>query len=446
MKKELDFNEFNATDFETWKSRVMKELGDKPYDSLVWNMGDGIEVPPYFTSYTPRYERFEKSIKEWGSGQSIFFTTEKDTNQRILRSLMGGTNYIFLHVEENASIHFKTLFEGIHLEYIRVQFEGKGVDSNFINGFIAYLKEENIDVDKTSGSFDSESADRISSQDLKARINAFSQLKKKWRVFGINAGKIHRKGGSIVQTLAYAAAETNEWVKKLIEEKILIDDISAMITCNFETGSAYFPEIAKYRAFRSLYANVISAYSPVHSCTLNAFVVATSSTYLQTTLDIHNNLLRGTSQAMSAIIGNVDAAIVTSYNALLEKNDDEALRWSRNILHLLREESYFCEMEDVSKGSYYIEFLTDELTEKSWSMFQWIEELGGLNSAWDAFDEKVHLTKQMLEESIDFGDKIIIGVNKFVDNKQLKNPVKLNHEKYLVVSVESALRGGENEN
>lgn len=446
MKKELDFQDFKACDFETWKARVMKELGEKPYESLIWNIGDGIDVPPYFTSYQPRFQRFEKSVKEWGIGQQLIYSSEKETNQLMIASLMGGANHISLAFEKNEKINFKILFENVHLEYISVHFEGKGIDANFINDFVSFMKAENISIENTSGSFNSDSADKISDSELKVRCDVFSQLKKKWRVFGINASKIHRKGGSIVQCLSYATAETNEWIQKLSSQKLLIDDISAMITCYFETSSSYFPEIAKYRAFRTLYANVISAYSPVHSCTLNPFVIASTSTYLQSTLDIHNNLLRSTSQAMSAIIGNVDVSYAASYNSLVQSNDEDALRWSRNIMHLLREESYFCELEDVSKGSYYIEYLTDELTEKSWEMFLWIEELGGLNSAWDAFDEKVHLSKQMLEESIDFGDKVIVGVNKFVDNHQLKKEVSLKSEKYLVASVESALRGGLDEN
>ncbi|MEZ4798401.1 MAG: methylmalonyl-CoA mutase family protein [Flavobacteriales bacterium] len=446
MKKELDFQDFKATDFDTWKSRVMKELGEKPYESLIWNIGDGIEVPPYFTSYQPRFQRFEKSIKEWGSGQRINFSSEKETNQIMLNSLMGGANHLSISFENNEKINFKTLFENVHLDYISVHFDGKGIHANFMNDFAAFMMNENVAIENTSGSFNSASADKISDTELKVRSEVFFQLKKKWRVFGVNATKIHKKGGSIVQCLTYAVAETNEWIQKLTSQKLLVDDISAMIACYFETSSSYFPEIAKYRAFRTLYANVISAYSPVHSCTLNPYVVASTSTYLQTTLDIHNNLLRNTSQAMSAIIGNVDVSIVSSYNSLLESNDEDALRWSRNIMHLLREESYFCELEDVSKGSFYIEYLTDELAEKSWEMFQWIEDLGGLNKAWDAFDEKVHLSKQMLEESIDFGDKVIVGVNKFVDKLQLKKEVSLKNENYLVACVESALRGGQDEN
>ena len=420
MKTKLDFNEFPPSTFEDWKGQVVKELKDKPYESLDWEIEGGWKTNPYFKSYHSKYPRVSRIQKDWGIGQVISYTTEKETNQQILSSLNLGVNAIFIQFEQSQKISWDVLLDGVFLEFIDLHFKGKGVDNSMIKSFIEYLKHKTSEIDKTSGSFDSPSIEKFSKEEIKEREQFFGELSGKWQVFTVHADKIHNKGGSIIQSLGYALAEGNETLHRIISEaSTTIDKAAAMVRFQFATSSSYFPEIAKYKAFRFLWSEVVNAYQPVHSCSINTKVDGFGSLYLQAAADQHNNMLRSTTQAMSAIVGDVDNVVPLAFDHFSNHPSSESNRWASNILHLLREESYLLEISNVTDGAYYIEQLIDSLCEYAWELFQEIENKGGISNAWEFFNSKMTEFKNTQIEKVKSGETPILGVNKYPNKKDI---------------------------
>ncbi len=427
MKTNLDFNEFPASTFEDWKGQVVKELKDKTYESLEWEIENGWNTPPYLKSYQTKYPRVSRTQKDWEIGQVVFFTSEKETNQSILSALNLGVNAIYLQFEDSQKISWDILLEGIFLEYIQLHVKGKGVDNSMIKSFIEFLKHKTSDIDKTSGSFDSPSIEKFSKEEIKEREQFFGELAGKWQVFTVHADKIHNKGGSIIQSLAYALAEGNETLHRIISEaSTTIDKASAMVRFQFATSSSYFPEIAKYKAFRFLWSEVVNAYQPVHACSIHTKIDGFGSLYLQAAADQHNNMLRSTTQAMSAIVGDADTVVPLAFNHFSNQTSPESNRWASNILHLLREESYLSELSNATDGAYYIEQMIDSLCDKAWQLFQEIEKNGGISQAWDFFNSKMMEFKNSQIEKVKSGEITILGVNKYPNKKETITPSLLN--------------------
>jgi methylmalonyl-CoA mutase len=427
MKTKLDFNEFPPSTFEDWKGQVVKELKDKPYESLDWEIEDGWKTPPYLKSYNAKFPRISRIQKDWEIGQVISFTTEKETNQHILSSLNLGVNALFIQFEQSQKISWDVLLEGVFLEYITIHFKGKGVENSMIRTFIEFLKHKTDEIEKTSGSFDSPSIEKISKDEIQEREQFFGELEGKWQVFTVHADKIHNKGGSIIQSLGYALSEGNETLHRIISEaSTTIDKASAMVRFQFATSSSYFPEIAKYKAFRFLWSEVVNAYQPVHECSVNTKIDGFGSLYLQAAADQHNNMLRSTTQAMSAIVGDVDTVVPLAFDQFSNHPSSESNRWASNILHLLREESYLSELSNATDGAYYIEQLIDSLCSNAWKLFQELESNGGISQAWELFNSKMMEFRNSQIEKVKSGEIPILGVNKYPNKKEIIDSKVLN--------------------
>jgi methylmalonyl-CoA mutase len=240
----------------------------------------------------------------------------------------------------------------------------------------------------------------------------------RFRMVTIDAASVHEQGGSLVQELSWALVAGHSNLVSLMESGVTIDEASACMQFNFATGSSYFPQIAKLRAFRWMWKRVIEAYNPVHACSVNTFIHASTSCYLQTAKDKHNNLLRATTQTMSAYVGGANSVSVLPYNAGMQGADEPALRWSRNIQQLLLEESYLAQFKSAADGAYYIEELTGQLVQAAWKQFQVMDSKAskhGLDSVWQEHRAAILSFAQGQQELVKEGKRIIVGVNRYVN-------------------------------
>jgi methylmalonyl-CoA mutase len=239
-----------------------------------------------------------------------------------------------------------------------------------------------------------------------------------FRVFVVDAAHVHEQGGNPIQEIAFALTEGHAFLVRCMEAGWSIDDASALIQFNFATGSSYFAEIAKYRAFRWAWKSIIEQYKPQYGCSTNTHISASTSRYYQTAKDVHNNLLRATTQAMSAVIGGVNSLMVVPYNSHSVDADGTALRLARNIHQLLTEESYFESYRSAASGSHYIEQLTGKVIHAGWSTFQRWDVIRA-EAGKDAFDTQWSLeTAQVAEQAqtaLAEGKRIMVGVNKYVN-------------------------------
>ena len=414
----LDFQEFPATSLEDWKKLVSKELGEKPLESLQWNTGLGFSSDAYYTG--PVKATNIGNRKPWEIAQYL----HDSDNQIALDCLSGGAQSLVWAREPQS---LDSALKGIFLTYISSHFSGMKNAVDFNHTWLAYLQANGYDSKQINGSlaFDAflQGADEAS---IIALATSFKHNYSLFRVLAANADAWHNKGASPVVELAYALAAGNEYLHVLTQNGFTVDEASAMIQFNFATGSSYFIEIAKYRAFRQLWSLVIEQYQPVHQCTKNAFVHASTSLYLQSAYDGYNNLLRATTQAASAIIGGADSVCVMPFDAAFAEAGSSSARWARNIQHLLREESYFDQLQDAGSGSYYIENLTSELGQQAWSLFQEIEEMGGVKKGIEKLSTLTEDYDRLQKQAIAEGKKVWVGVNKY-PNKQESSYTGSNH-------------------
>jgi len=209
----------------------------------------------------------------------------------------------------------------------------------------------------------------------------------------------------------------NEFLHKAVEAGFSVEQTNDLLQLNFATDGSYFVEIAKYRVFRNLWNTILHQYDSTQSFT-PPFVHAETSTFLQTTRDAYNNLLRATTQAMSAAIGMADSIEVICHDDSYATPTEASLRLARNVQHLLVEESYLNGTEDFAAGSHFQEAVAKELAASSWNLFLEIEKRGGVNAATDYLNSLVQQSLELKKQDVKDGKRIVVGVNKYINKSE----------------------------
>ena len=241
-------------------------------------------------------------------------------------------------------------------------------------------------------------------------LNLLSAATTSVSLISINAALYQNAGANMVQQLAYSLGQANEYFNR-------IETINKPIVFEVAVGTNYFFEIAKLRALRLLFALIAKEYN--HNLECNIIVSPTKRN--KTLYDYNINMLRTTTECMSAIIGGADAIANLPYDALYHKDNEFGDRIARNQLLILKNESYFDKVNNPADGSYYIENLTNQLAEKALVLFKDIEANGGflkqLNDG--IIKRKIKESADAAQELFDTGKEILLGTNKH-PNKQDK--------------------------
>ena len=236
-------------------------------------------------------------------------------------------------------------------------------------------------------------------------------------IISINAGLYQNAGANMVQQIAYSLAQANEYFNR-------IPDINKPIVFLVSVGANYFFEIAKLRAFRILFKSIAKEYNHNLECHL----LVTPTKRNKTIYDYNVNMLRTTTECMSAILGGADAITNLPYDALYHKDNEFGDRIARNQLLILKDESYFDKVDNPSDGSYYIESLTNQLAEKALSLFKDIEANGGflkqLNEG--LIKRKIQESADAEQTLFDSGKETLLGTNKYPNkNDKMKQDLEL---------------------
>ena len=218
-----------------------------------------------------------------------------------------------------------------------------------------------------------------------------------------------------MEELAFSLSMGAEFLTRLTDLDYSIDDIAPRIKFNFGVGSNYFMEIAKLRAARLLWAKVVNAYGPKNTEVTKMHIHSANISFNKTIYDAHSNMLRTTTETLSALLGGTDSFTVLPYNASFEWPNEFAERIARNQQLLLKEESFIDKIADPSAGSYYIETLTDELIEKAWNLFLEVEDKNGfIEAAKQGFvQEKIENSAQERKDFAATRKDIYLGTNQY---------------------------------
>ena len=236
-------------------------------------------------------------------------------------------------------------------------------------------------------------------------------------VIKIDGGLYQNAGATIVQQLAYTLAHVNEYFNR-------IPNLNHPISIEVSVGTNYFFEIAKLRALRILFNTLSKEYQHDFECNL----IATPSKRNKTIYDYNVNMLRTTTECMSAILGGANAVANLPYDALYHKDNEFGDRIARNQLLILKHESFFDKVKNAADGAYYIESLTEQLAEKALVLFKEMEEKGGFLALLKegVIQRKISESAQKEQDLIDSGKEVLLGTNKYPNkNDRMKNDLEL---------------------
>lgn len=417
MSKKL-FSDFNTVSAKAWKQKIQVDLKGLDYnDTLIWNTAEDINVKPFYHRDDFENQAFLKvSSNTWKISQSIFVADEKRSNKKAVDAIKRGAESIKFIIP-NKDIATTILLENIDTSSTTLYFELQFLDVDYVKTLALitskaglYILNDSIgNLAKSGNWFTNLKSDHEQLEQIIATPN---------NTLSVDLSLYQNAGATIVQQLAYSLAHANEYLNYFGSQ------LKSQITFNVSVGTNYFFEIAKLRALRVLWKTLADEYNVQSDC----HIFATPTKRNKTIYDYNTNMLRTTTECMSAILGGANTVCNLSYDSIYHKDNEFGERISRNQLLILKNESYFDAVENASDGAYYIESLTLQLAEKALELFKTIEAGGGFLSQLKAgtLQKKIKESAKKEQDAFDAGDITLLGTNKHPDkNDKMKADLQL---------------------
>jgi methylmalonyl-CoA mutase len=415
------FGEFESVSSKQWKQQIQFELRGADYnEALIWTSPEDIKVKPFYHK-----DEFTPGISSSKTGsfsicQNIFVHDLEKSITRALDSINRGAESIRFTVESDA-VDPVILLEKMPLAEIKVYFHLRFLSAEFVRKIEDFINDKNaaifLHIDPIGHLAREGNWFQLNEKkDNFGILNSIAENAKNLSVISIDGTLYQNSGANIVQQIAYMLAHANEYFNR-------IPTIAKPILFEIAVGTNYFFEIAKLRALRQLFHLIADEYG-ISECHL----LVTPSKRNKTLYDYNVNMLRTTTECMSAILGGADTVVNLPYDALYHKDNEFGRRISRNQLLILKNESYFGKVNNPAEGSYYIESLTRQLAEKALLLFKDIEANGGfLKQLGDGIiKRKIAESADKEQELFDSGKEILLGTNKYPNkNDRMKDDLEL---------------------
>lgn len=423
------FSEFAPVSTEQWEEVIKKDLKGADYEKkLVWKTPEGINVRPYYRAEDLKNLKLVHSFRtdnNWLVRQDFDARENVSAvNKAAMDALYKGVDSLGFIIKEDGinEKDFDVLTKGIVWDAVEVNFKGTWNTSCDLISLI--VKKVKTPAFRGSVDFDPLRCVTLYGNFAKDEKSVFELLKKGveeakdmpgFSTVGVGAYIFQNAGSTIVQELAFGLAMGSEYMNRLTEAGISADTAAQKIKFTFNVSASYFMEMAKFRAARMLWANVVKAYGAKDDCSAAMKIHAVTSAWNQTVYDPNVNMLRATTEAMSATLAGVDSLEVLPFDKPIRKPSAFSNRIARNTQILLKEESYFDRVIDPAAGSYFIETLTDSIAEQAWKLFKEIEDKGGYFEAFKAgfIQEQVKASAQKRDMNIATRREILLGTNQY---------------------------------
>ena len=439
------FNDFSPVSAEEWEEKIRKDLKTDDLSRLTWMSPEGIGIRPFYTGKDlegidhletlpgefPYVRGRLSNGRTWFIRQEVDVDDFSDANKESLKILMKGVtslNFKLKTAAPPAKEDLEKLCENIYAEAIEINFSCRGCESGVIRYLEELLIKYNRDLSVITGSLD---WDPVGDLVLNGRFpegeqKAFEKTKKLiessrklplFRVITVHAGNFHEAGGTAVQQIAYGLAQGVAYLTRLSDLGLSIDQVAPKIGFGFSAGSDYFMEIAGLRAARLLWAQIVKAYGPGNDENARMHTHVATSAWNKTVYDPYTNLLRTTTETMSAILGGADSITVLPFDQWRSEPGPFSKRLARNQQLLLMEESYLDKVADPAAGSYFIEHLTRSLAEQSWKLFLEVQEDGGFIEAFrtGSIQQKIKESATQRKSRLARGVRALLGTNRYPD-------------------------------
>ena len=415
--KDFLFNEFNTLTPAAWKQKIQVDLkGDDYNESLIWKSNEDVHVKPFYTTEDRHFNTIPLAKNGYKICQSIFVDDVIIANKLAKDSIDRGASAIQFIAK--TSFDYKNLFDNINTKEIFIYLNFEFLNAAFVSEIDNYCKSNclyfQIDIignlAKTGNWFSNLNSD------LKEKNKYIQSVNNS---ICVDASIYQNAGASIIQELTYALAHTNEYIE------LFGKSIAPKLHYIFSVGSNYFFEIAKLRAFRILLDALLNEHgvknTPIH-------IFTKPSLRNKTIYDYNVNMLRTTTECMSAILGGSDTISNISYDSIYHKSNEFGERISRNQLLILKEEAYLSEAHKFANGAYYVESIEKQFAEKSLQLFKQIEKSGGFLKQLKkgTIQNKINENAKKQQTQFDQNEIILLGTNKLTsENDFMKNELQI---------------------
>ena len=466
--KEILFSDFPPVATQDWMDKIMTDLKGADFEKkLVWRTNEGFKVKPFYRredleglattealpGQFPYLRGNKKDHNTWWIRQDIRVEDPAAANAKALDLLGKGVDSLGfrLKAKDLHPDYLRTLLKDICCDCIELNFSTcQGHTVELAEMLVEYFQEKGYDPKRLVGSVNFDPLSKLLEKG-KDTTRLLAQAKRlvevlaaypKFRCIAVNAVDLNNAGAYIYQELGYALAWGNEYLNLLVEAGVPAALAAKKIKFNLGISSNYFMEVAKFRAARMLWADIVKQYQPrcprtdcpntapdgtcLCACKMN--VHAVTSTFNMTLFDAHVNLLRSQTEAMSAAIAGVDSMTVTPFDTVYETPNDFSERIARNQQLLLKEEVHLDRIVDPAGGSYYIENLTVAIARQAWDLFLKTEDEGGFlqSAVAGSIQATVNASNKARHEAVSKRKEILLGTNQYPNFNEMadgKSPV-----------------------
>ena len=418
MEAEHLLDEFPPVTKETWEDVIYKDLKGADYSKkLIWQSPEGIAVKPYYRREdiedlnidqvpgTFPYLRSTRVSGAWRIREEIEAEAPKDANLCAQNALAAGAEEIsFSRVKIRNSSDLAMLL--VNLQAAPLHFENG--DEVLVGLLIDRLK------------------DRPDSKQISTGLNPLTKLEFAAATirnappalvpFTIHGEHLEEAGANAVLEVAFTLAAGIDFLAEMDTRGVEIDRAAGSVSFSFSVGASYFFQIAKFRAFRMLWARIVESFGGSHDAA-KARMNTRTSLWNKTIYDPHVNVLRATTEAMSACLGGVDSVCVAAFDECYKTPDEGSRRLARNTQIMLKHEALLAQVADPGAGSYYLEAITDSIEREAWKTMQQIEAAGGYRKAHAGgiLDRALEDLRNAREKAIRSRRRVFTGTNQYAN-------------------------------
>ena len=412
--------EFPPVSTATWEEAILKDLKGADYaKKLIWQTDEGMAVKPYYRAADIEsidnidappgvfpYARGTKPNGDWRIREEIDVIDAAEANRAATAAVVAGAEEIsFLHASVSSAADLRVLLA--NLQEIPVHFAE--ADEALLRLLIDNLAKHPRHATISTG------FDPLGNLDLAAEILGKSPAS--LHPFTLHASAFEEKGANAVVEIGFALAAGVDYLAAIEERHGDLNRAAEALSFSFAIGSNYFFQIAKLRAFRALWAHAVESFS-VSQQSAKAHIDARTSRWNKTLYDPHVNVLRGTTEAMSAILGGADSLTVAPFDECYKKPDDASRRLARNTQILLKQEALFARVADPGAGSYCLEAITGHLSREAWKLMQSIEAAGGFGNAQYVVAQALQRSLAAREKAVAQRRRVFTGTNQYANRNE----------------------------
>jgi methylmalonyl-CoA mutase len=460
-----------------WEKLAAKEIKKETTASLIWDTPEGIPVKPLYTladlekleniDTMPGFAPFLRGPKAtmyagrpWTVRQYAGFSTAEESNAFYRRNLAAGQQGLSVAfdlathrgydsdhprvvgdvgkagVAIDSILDMEILFKDIPLADVSVSMTMNGAVLPILALYIVAAEEQGVSQDKLAGTIQNDILKEFmvrntyiypptpSMRIIADIIEYTSKYMPKFNSISISGYHIQEAGANNVQELAFTLADGIEYVKAALAKGLEVDQFAPRLSFFFAIGMNFFMEIAKLRAARFLWAELMSQFNPKNPLSLALRTHCQTSGWSLTEQDPYNNVIRTTIEAMAAVLGGTQSLHTNALDEAIALPTEHSARIARNTQLVIQEESGITKVVDPLAGSYYVESLTASLIEEGRKLIAEIDSLGGMTKAIESGMPKLKIEESAARKQarIDIGSEVIVGVNKYKLAKE--NPIE----------------------